>query len=77
MMHPPLDPIADQAQRDWRRVTRAEQDQLDYARDQTIAERIDQIEFMLKFVPEPWYREELEREYLALTTDPEERYERA
>lgn len=58
MMHPPLDPIADQAQRDW-----------------TIAERLDQIEFMLKFVPLPWYREELTREFLALTTDPEERHE--
>lgn len=40
--------------------------------DQTIAERLDEIERALKFDPAPWYREELKREYLALTTDPEE-----
>lgn len=37
--------------------------------DQTIAERLEQIEMVLKFVPEPWYRQELIREYLNLT-DP-------
>lgn len=40
--------------------------------DLTIAERLDQIERALKFDPARWYREELKREYLALTTDPEE-----
>lgn len=40
--------------------------------DTTIAQRLDEIERALKFDPEPWYREELKREYLALTTDPEE-----
>ena len=44
-------------------------------REQTIAERLDDIEHMLKFIPLPWYRQELIREYLDLTTDPEGRYE--
>ncbi len=46
-------------------------------REQTISERLDHIEHMLKFIPLPWYRQELIREYLDLTTDPEERHERA
>ena len=46
-------------------------------RDQTIAERLDEIERVLKFDPHVPYRRELIREYLAYTTDPEERYERA
>lgn len=46
-------------------------------RDWTIAERIEQLEFMLKFITDREYRRELTNEYLAYTTDPEERYERA
>lgn len=42
-------------------------------RDQTIAERLDEIERVLKFDPHVPYRRELIREYLAYTTDPEER----
>lgn len=45
--------------------------------DQTIAERLDEIEKALKFDPHVPYRRELIREYLRLTTDPRERYERA
>lgn len=45
--------------------------------DWTIAERIEHIEQALKRDPYVPYRRELEREYYALTTDPEERYERA
>lgn len=43
--------------------------------DLPISDRLDQIELMLKFVPLPWYRQQLIREYLELTTDPEERHE--
>lgn len=40
--------------------------------DLTIAERIEQIEQALKRDPYVPYRRELELEYYALTTDPEE-----
>lgn len=41
-------------------------------RDWTIAERLDEIERVLKFDPDVPYRRSLIREYLALTTDPNE-----
>ena len=40
--------------------------------DQSIAERIAQLEAVLKFDPDKAYREEAMREYLALVTDPKE-----
>jgi hypothetical protein len=40
--------------------------------DVSIADRLDQIEKALKFDPDPAYRRELIREYLDLTTDPDE-----
>ena len=43
-------------------------------RDQTIAERLDEIERVLKYDPNVPYRRLLIREYLCLTTDPEERH---
>lgn len=48
----------------------------DKPRDQTIAERLDEIEKALKFDPNVPYRRQMIREYLALTTDPEERHGR-
>ena len=45
-------------------------------REQTIAERLAEIERVLKCDPHVPYRREMVREYVALTTDPEERYER-
>ena len=45
-------------------------------RDQTIAERLEWIERVLKYDPNMPYRRQLIREYLALTTDPEERHVR-
>lgn len=40
--------------------------------DLTIAERLEQIERALKFDPNVPYRRQLIREYLDLTTDPNE-----
>lgn len=40
--------------------------------DQSIAERIVQLEAVLKFDPDPEYRKEAMREYLELVTDPDE-----
>lgn len=44
-------------------------------RDSTIAERLGFIEQALKGDPYHPYRQEMVREYLALTTDPEEHHE--
>lgn len=43
--------------------------------DQTIAERLDDIERVLKCSADRKYWWQMAREYLALTTDPEERHE--
>lgn len=40
--------------------------------DTTISQRLDEIERALKFDPDASYRRQLIREYLDLTTDPEE-----